>query len=313
MGTEFLMIQAASDSGKPKVMGMAYGGGKMRLQGWKQPVVVDLAGMEIPETVPLLANHENRVASRVGMVSAKVENNTLVIEGEILAQSEQANEIVSQAKAGGDWQLSIHADVLDTELVKASRTVNGKEHQGPFYHVRKSTLREVSVIPLGADSTTRMKVAASFSLGEEPEEKKPEIKAENKPENENSQKGKENDSVKNVQAAPQKTTEAEKPKENEKPQPTASAADIALQAIRDERERVARIQTICAGEFPEIEREAINAGWNAEDTSRKVLKAIRDGRPAADVNISVKRKPEGLQQRKTLEAAMCMRGIRPSR
>jgi hypothetical protein len=305
MGNEFLIIEAALDGGKPKVMGLAYSGGKMRLQGWKQPVVVDLAGMEIPEQVPLLANHENRVASRVGMVSAKIENNTLVIEGEILSQNDQANEIVNQSKEGGDWQLSIHADVIESELVRSSKTVNGREHAPPFYHVSRSLLREISVVAVGADVSSRMKVAASFSIGEEPDDVKAEEAPEKQPEKETENpKEKEKESVKDApKKEPEKTPETEK----EKPGSAASAADVALQAIKDERERVGRIQAICNGEFPEIEKEAVSAGWSVEDASQKVLKAIRDGRPVADVNISVKRKPEGLMQRKTIEAAMCMR------
>ncbi|MDD5597444.1 MAG: hypothetical protein PHV82_05835, partial [Victivallaceae bacterium] len=127
MGTEFLIIEAAADNGNSKVVGLAYSGGKMKLPGWKYPVVVDLAGMQIPEQVPLLANHENKVASRVGMVAAKVVNNTLEIEGDIVAKGEQADDIVAQAKAGADWQLSIGADVSESELVKGKRTVNGQE------------------------------------------------------------------------------------------------------------------------------------------------------------------------------------------
>ena len=48
-----------------------------------------------------------------------------------------------------------------------------------------------------------------------------------------------------------------------------------------ERDRVSAIQSICNGEFPEIEREAVSAGWTPEDTTRKVLDAIRAARPAA--------------------------------
>ena len=58
--SEYLEITAAKDGGgKHKVAGVAYGGGKMRLFGWSRPVVVDLSGMTVPESVPLLANHEN--------------------------------------------------------------------------------------------------------------------------------------------------------------------------------------------------------------------------------------------------------------
>jgi len=305
MSSEFLMIEAVASGGKPKVMGLAYGGGKMKLPGWRHPVVVDLNGMSIPESVPLLANHENKVASRVGMITAKVEENSLVIEGEILANSEQAEGIVEQAKSGGDWQLSIGADVKDSELVKTARVVNGEEHSGPFFHIKQSVLREVSVVAVGADVGTRLQVAAMFNLGEEPQE----IKAENKPEDkeEKDPKEKEKESVKDATKKEKDPKDKKKKDEVENPEQASSSADVALQAIRSERERVSRIQAICAGEFPEIEKEAISAGWGVEDTSQKVLKSIRDGRPSSDVNLIVKRKPEGLQQRKTLEAAMCMR------
>ncbi|RLI53000.1 MAG: hypothetical protein DRP09_16740, partial [Candidatus Thorarchaeota archaeon] len=134
---EFLMIEAAADNttGNPKVMGLAYSGGKMNLPGWKHPVVVDLEGLQLPDNVPLLTNHENRTASRVGQVSAKIEDGSLMIEGEITSTSGTASGIVEQAKAGADWQLSIGAEVTDSEFVKAgTREVNGVEHDAPFYH-----------------------------------------------------------------------------------------------------------------------------------------------------------------------------------
>ena len=161
---EFLEITAGAEGKRPTVSGMAYSGGKMRLPGWKFPVVVDLAGMTIPDTVPLLADHNNSTASRVGVISAKVENNQLVISGEIVAEGDLASGIVAQGKAGADWQLSIGADVQDAELVKGKRTVNGMDLEGTFYHVIKSTLREVSVVAVGADSTTKMTVSAKFNL-----------------------------------------------------------------------------------------------------------------------------------------------------
>jgi len=164
---EFLLIEAASDDGaNPKVMGVAYTGGKMKLPGWRYPVVVDLAGLEIPETVPLLTNHENRTGSRVGVVRARVEDDALVIEGEILSTNGQARGILEQARAGADWQLSIGAEVQEAELVRGEREINGQVQSGPFYHVKKAILREVSVVAVGADLSTRMKVAARFNLYE---------------------------------------------------------------------------------------------------------------------------------------------------
>ena len=134
--SEFTLIEA-SNGAKPKVVGVAYSGGKMNLPGWRHPVVVDLAGMEIPESVPLLTNHENKTDSRIGIISAAVRNNALEITGEIVSDSRDATDIIAQGKAGADWQLSIGADVKECELVKGSREVNGQEVEGPFYHIKK--------------------------------------------------------------------------------------------------------------------------------------------------------------------------------
>lgn len=322
---EFTLIEAAGR--RPKVAGVAYSGGRMNLPGWKHPVVVDLSGMEIPESVPLLTNHENKTEARVGMISAGVKNNRLEIAGEIVSDGKEAQDIVAQGKAGADWQLSIGADVRECELVQGKRDVNGQTFEGPFYHIRKSVLREVSVVAVGADAHTAMKVTAKFNLSQTIEGERMSAETENK-----------NGSA---AAEPEKKTavppvasadESKKPEEKKKtgqeekvsqkkaeaaavppvvqtsaPEIAATARAAAVAAVKAERERVSAIQSICNGEFPEIERDAISAGWTPEVVTQKVLETIRAERPAASVNISVKTAPEGNELRKTIEAAMCLR------
>jgi len=338
---EAVVIQAASgDAGQKgfRVAGVAYSGGKMRLPGWRHPVVVDLAGLEIPESVPLLTNHENRTGSRVGIVRARVQKNTLVIEGEILSSSGQASGIVEQAAAGADWQMSVGADVVESELVRSRRTVNGQMHDGPFYHVKKAILREISVVAVGADAATRMKLAARFTLygGAEIEFEKwlesHEIDVTKLDEKQTAalkaawEKGEDpplldepelaSPPMQNANApAPDKKVTAVSAKRDEEAVKTVAAAraevatakEEAENAIRAERERVAAIQEICAGEFPRIERDAIRLGWSVEDTSQKVLKAMRENRPQADVHISVNRDRGRDYDAKALEAALCLR------
>ena len=294
--SEFTLIEAAN-GGKPKVAGLAYGGGKMNLPGWKFPVVVDLAGMEIPDTVPLLTNHENKTDSRVGMISASIKNNALEITGEIVSDSKDAHDIVAQSKAGADWQLSIGADVRECELVKGSREVNGQTIEGPFYHIQKSVLREVSVVAVGADASTKMRVTAQFNLINN----KGEVMT---------------DENKNLKATGAENAELEKDERKAQPEEVkakaevdlaATAKDAAVAAVKAERERVSEIQAICAGEFPEIEKQAVSAGWSPEVVTKKVLETLRAERPAASVNIAIHSKPEGGEMRKTLEAAMSLR------
>jgi len=296
--SDFTLIEAANGA-KPKVAGLAYGGGKMNLPGWKFPVVVDLAGMSIPENVPLLTNHENKTDARVGMVTASVKNASLEIAGEIVSDSKDAQDIVAQSKAGADWQLSIGADVRECELVKGSREVNGQQIDGPFYHVKKSVLREVSVVAVGADASTKMKVTAQFNL----KNLKPiqgEVMTE---ENKNLTAGAA-DAELEKHDEPQGTPEVQAKAEVDV---AATANDATVNAVKAERERVGAIQSICNGEFPEIEKEAVSAGWTPEVTTKKVLETIRAERPSASVHVSVKARPEGGEMRKTIEAAMCLR------
>lgn len=275
-------IEAANPESRPRITGMAYGGGKINL-GWGEPVVVDLSGMSIPSEIPLLQNHDNRTSSRIGIVSASVTDGMLEISGEIISETDDAENIVNQAKAGANWQLSIGADVKKCEFVKANRTINGVEQEAPFYHVQACELREVSVVAVGADASTVMKIAASFNLqgGQELMSEETKTVAAEATVNAALEAS--------VQAAPAVTVDVK------------AAAETAIKA---ERQRVSEIQDVCKGEFPEIEKEAIAAGWDLNETRAKVLEAYRSKQPASSVNISVK---QDATDAKSLEAAFAIR------
>ena len=139
----------------------------------------------------------------------------------------------------------------------------------------------------------------AFDKGEGPpelEEPKPEADKPPQPEPEKPKPG------------PQKPA-ADEPEEKPDVQAAAggNAREEAETAVRAERERVAAIQEICGGEFPKIEREAVRGGWTVEDTSQKVLKAMRADRPQADVNLSIRRDRGADHEARTLEAALCLR------
>ena len=322
--SEYLEITAAKDGGgKHKVAGVAYGGGKMRLFGWSRPVVVDLSGMTVPESVPLLANHENHTLGRIGVVNAKAEDGHLVMSGEIVAGGELAEAIVAQGKAGADWQLSIGAEVDAAELVQeGKRKVNGAEHEAPFYHVTKSTLREVSVVAVGADRSTHMTVTAKLELkGNSIME--PSIKGTG-----NGGQGTGTPAAPTTPAAPAAApaapAEAPKPvtasapaaQPSEPPktvvaaaapsqEPAPDAKAIAAEAIKAERERVAMIKGVCGGEFADIEAKAVAEGWDRNRVNEEVLKAYRAKQPTTSAPAVVVKK-SGMTE-KTLEAALSLR------
>ena len=338
--SEYLEITAAKDGGgKHKVAGVAYGGGKMRLFGWSRPVVVDLSGMTVPESVPLLANHENHTLGRIGVVATKAEDGHLVMSGEIVAGGELAEAIVAQGKAGADWQLSIGAEVDAAELVQeGKRKVNGAEHEAPFYHVTKSTLREVSVVAVGADRSTHMSVTAKLELKGnsimEPEvtnkETKPVAAAAPATPSAATASAPADNPKPVAAAAPAQPAEAPKTVVAAAPaaqpaqqvQAAASAAPnpapsqpsiqmpdakaIAAEAVKAERDRVTMVKSVCGGEFPEIEAKAISEGWNREQVSEAVLKAYREKQPTTTPpNVSVKKGSD--MNAKMLEAALSLR------
>ena len=295
MKTEFLEITAAAEGRKPTVKGLAYSGGKMRLFGWSRPVVVDMTGMAVPESVPLLANHENHTLCRVGVVKAVVGETGLEISGEIVAEGAEAANIVAQGKSGADWQLSIGAEVEAAELVlEGKRTINGVEHEAPFYHVMRSTLREVSVVAVGADKATHMKVTASLQLKGnsimEPEKKVEAAAAAP------ASPAKPAEAPKNIEAAATVAQPAAEP---------VNVEAVAQAAVKAERDRVGMVKQVCNGEFPEIEAKAISEGWNKDQVNEAVLAAYRQKQPTTDVNITIKKGTE--VNAKHLEAALSLR------
>lgn len=296
------VINIEAADGGTRVEGTAYTGGKLKLPQWKYPVVVDLEGLQIPDTVPLLTNHENRTGNRVGVVRARVQGGRLLIEGSILSSSGQARGIVEQGKAGADWQLSIGAEVKDAELIrKGTKTVNGQQHEAPFYHVKASVLREVSILPVGADSDTRMKVAAKFTLDEGGSEMdfekwleakgfSPEDLDEDQEEflraryeaeqEEGEDKGDED---------PEETPETVQGGAGDEPEsdPAEEVRQATRQAATEEQKRISAVQDLCAEyegaveaeDLSEIRAEAIEAGWDEKDTELALLRAGRSSRP----------------------------------
>ena len=230
---------------------------------------------------------------------------------------------------GWKWQFSIGADVKATQLVAGQKIVNGKVQTGPFVHVTKSVLREVSVVAVGADASTKMKLAARFTLygGTDMDFEKwlkdhginaAAVTAE--------QKVKLQAAFDAKQEPPTDIVAALKPEPAAKPAVPAAKLPVvdlpvvmpagstisavvpdvkaeAVAAVAAERKRIADIQALCAGEFVEIERQAISAGWSVAEASPKVLEAMRAARPKAPMIGGTVQADEA----KTLEAAMCLR------
>ena len=170
-GVEFL--QAAEGDSAPagkKFRIVAYTGAQIR-QGWsREPVVIDMAGMQLPATVPVVLGHDYSLGSILGQGRPFFEAGQLIVEGEILADNENARQVMALAAAGYQFQASVGADVRRHQKIDAEgvTTVNGQAHVGPVRVVKASALRETSFVTLGADSHTNVSIAAEDSAQEVP-------------------------------------------------------------------------------------------------------------------------------------------------
>jgi hypothetical protein len=168
-GVEFL--QAAEGESAPagkKFRIVAYTGAQIR-QGWsREPVVIDMAGMQLPATVPVVLGHDYTLGSILGQGRPFIEAGQLIVEGEILADNENARQVMALAAAGYQFQASVGADVRRHQKIDADgvTTVNGAAHVGPVRVVKASALRETSFVTLGADGSTSIAIAAEDAAQE---------------------------------------------------------------------------------------------------------------------------------------------------
>ncbi len=168
-GSVCLDVQAASAEESPageklpRFSMVAYTGDAMRVDGWRNPVVVDLQGLAIPsQRRPIRFGHSMHAG--VGHTERiSVEGGKLIAEGLVSRDTPAAKEIVTSGKRGFPWQASIGTTVHEVEHVKAGKyvMVNGRRFEGPVYVARKTTLGEISFVDLGADGNTTANIAAA--------------------------------------------------------------------------------------------------------------------------------------------------------
>lgn len=165
---EWSEIEAAEGGDKVPTFKMtAYTGGAMRVMGFFRPVVVDLAGVKMTgRTIPIFRDHNP--TQIVGHGTAEIGAGDIKASGVVSADNEHSRDVMVSSRKGFPWQSSIGASVEEFESIKEGQKiiVNGKTISGPVLVARKSTLNEISFVPLGADRRTSAKVAAQFTLAQ---------------------------------------------------------------------------------------------------------------------------------------------------
>lgn len=128
-------------------------------------VIFDIAGMRLNAKLPALREHDRlKAAGVIDTVNKK--SSQLIVAGYFLENTTDGREIPALIAEGFPFQSSIGAfpEVVEEVKNKAEVSVNGGTFSGPGIVVRKSHIREISFVVLGADDETSA-IAASAVQG----------------------------------------------------------------------------------------------------------------------------------------------------
>lgn len=261
---------------------LGYSGGLLNL-GWGDPVVVNLAGMDVPsQQMPILLQHgylsfgSNILDAVLGQTTEIAKGNDLRATGQILGTSQFAKQAIALNDEGFNFQASIGADVLKTEYVDdgTETTVNGQTFVGPLYVVSASRLREISFVVMGADHQTNARIAAALAA----HSKETSMSAVNTTAAATIAAAATAATAPAPQGSVQASTAA-----NETIPPTFNIGDVraaAREAIFATAQEVAQIERLAAN-HPEIKAKALAEKWGAEKVELEVMRAERgSGAPA---------------------------------
>ena len=155
----------AADGKQPTFKGVVYSGGPMRISDFGQ-VVVDVQGAGLAESVPVLVDHGESIDHLVGQAQAIAQNGAIAASGTLTTATEAGQKVVAIAKSGVKLQVSIGFQPDRREFIQAGKTITVNLQtivagDGGLTVVRSGKLREISLVPIGADPNTNISIAAS--------------------------------------------------------------------------------------------------------------------------------------------------------
>ena len=276
----------------PKFTLSAYNGGPMTLAGFKFPVVIDASGVQFATPLmPIYVGHpaDNAPASElmetlVGQAMCACNDGKITACGEVTGTSATVQQMLTHSRNGFKFQNSVHGRPTKMDFVKPGETVqvNGQTLSGPVIVARASLLDHIAILPLGADTSTVARIAATHAAGAASMEKFAWISANY---------GLDEAAFNALPETARNTISAAYDAANKEPEAGAgqkisaagSVADtealIKAQnaAIASNLKRVADINAIDgASEFPAIAAQAVSEGWSAEKAENAIIKAQRD-------------------------------------
>jgi len=160
------MIEAkAGDSKQPaRISILAYSGGLMSPAGWSN-VVIDLQGADVSGDVPILAGHQEELDAIAGQGRASIREGALYVDGILTDATTAGQKVIALGRSGVSLQASIGYSPQTKEYIRTGQSVQVnartlKAGDEGLTIIRTGRLREVSLLPVGADATTHVSISA---------------------------------------------------------------------------------------------------------------------------------------------------------
>ncbi|MDR1922805.1 MAG: Mu-like prophage major head subunit gpT family protein [Planctomycetaceae bacterium] len=242
----------------------AYTGSTVRQYGID--TIIDTKGIKYPsQKLPVRFQHDPMCG--IGhTTTVKVENNAVTCEGVISRDNEWTKEILTAAKNGFDWQVSIGGEILEYQWILPDETVevNGRTIKGEALWIKKLNLREVSFVDAGADAKTSATIAldANFKIELEPTNFKrqmPNTKVKLNTENTNAVV--ENNAETSMENEQPKNAEVNQNAENANAMQNAVTQQTELANELSEGRRISAIKLYADGKEIALQAQAIAEGW----------------------------------------------------
>lgn len=172
-----------SGSRLPTCSMVAYSGGPMMPDGWNKsdPLVIDIAGMIVRDSVPINSKHLLNVGHTVSVDKGRSEIKASGVLSLYSAnprdkdpEAREARLLARGGRAGFPYGASVECryDPKRIDFVKASETVhvNGRNFQGPVYIARKTKLQAISILArtMAADGDSEASIAGRAAVADRP-------------------------------------------------------------------------------------------------------------------------------------------------
>lgn len=301
---------------------LAYTGGKLAVRGFPYPVIVDLAGCRLAKgQLPLLRDHD--IARVLGHATdVKIGDVQINIEAVVSGTGQDAREVIEAADNDFQWKASIGARVVRAVFVRSGQsvTVNNKTFRGPIYVARKSVLREISIVAIGADERAEARLAARGDSHNKPRntevltmEFEQWLQANGWTDFEDMSEAQQQ-VLRAAYEASQRDEESDD-EDGDDPQDGGDVNARISDALTRERQRVSDIEAMCDGEWGEaddqvtdLRAQAMDGRIDNDTLARKLLNIRRSSRPGAPAVQTRDRKATS----QVIEAAACMSAMVPT-